>query len=787
MLITYLRVREKTTLTAFCALTCICLMTTARPANAVPICSGVPAPSVAYRAGASDKISTPVNIKENVCLVTPGALPNTSLLYENTNVGASGSIVLFAPGQSTNPDKASVLTFFDSSIAAGTGDFVSSAAIPLQSTGRIRVNLVNTSIGSGRSMTLLSSNGGSVDPASVYIASDTPVIYDDLTVDGANSITVGAYKINRLVTRPSEVTFTDSSITANSNFDVLAGSKVTIDGATNLTALSFDISGTLAGSGTVNGLDLTLGRNGIIAPGSSIGTLTLNSDVRVRPGATLEAEIDPTGAQNADLLQVNSRVRGGSNLTIQVVPVRSGLTASEIVAANDYSVLQARSLDGAPSVVEGGSLPALVTVNTVGNPTRSGSVILRFSEIPTNQLQTTSPVTSTGNPNHANIATALGAAASVGGGTAGAAGSPSASTVLSNGTTLGTAVGSLTNNQLSAFNSVHGEAYASHLTVNLEQLDQLAGTVMDHSSGLLVPFGSSGAPTANGLSEAEVEARRRVWADLGYTGGNVDGKNGLGDFDYGLFTGVAGVDLLQGPAHNAGVFFGGGTTTMDEHDLIDQKFDTTSVFAGLYGRYTFDADVTLSGTAGYAHGWSDTVRTANDLGSFMGGQAKADFNSNSVFAALRVHRPFEFEAVDLTPYVGAAYAYTSQGTLNESGGGDFNFSVDDASADSLVLSLGANISHDYEMGDDLFKPVAFARYEYDALAGSDDNHDVQIVSPVFGTFNQVGQNRGAHGLVAGLGFSFEMQDTFGIGAGYLYSLRSNGQEHGVRGSVTIKF
>ena len=751
-------------------------------------CVGVPAPRVEYRPGETDILTGSVNSEVRTCLPVPNSAPTTSVTYGNATVGSSGSVALFVPGQNTDPDKASVLTFLNSSVAAGTGDFVSRAAVPFQLNGNLRVNFVNTSIGSGRSMTFLPSNGSNVDPTSVYIVSDTPTTYDDLTVSGATSFTVGAYKIATLINRPSDITFTNSSIAATSNIDVLSGSKVTIDGSTNLTALNFDISGTLAGSGTVNGLDLTLGSNGIIAPGSSIGTLTVNSDVRVLPGATLEAEIDPSGAQNADLLQVNSSIRGGSNLTIQVQPVRSGLTASEIAAANDYTVLQATSLDGAPAVVEGGSLPALVTVNTVGDPTRTGNVILRFSELPTTQLQTTSPVTSSGNQNHSGIATALGIVASTGtAGPAGGTASPSASTVLANGTSLGTAVGSLTNNQLAAFNNVHGEAYASHLTVNLEQLDQLAGVVMDHTSGLGVPFGVSGAPGADGSTRGEVEARRRVWADLGYVSGDVDGEGGLGDFNYNLFTGVAGVDLLQSPLYNAGVFVGGGTTGMDEHDLIDQKFDTTSVFAGVYGRYTFDWDVTLSGTAAYARGWSDAVRNLDDVGNFTGGQAKADFNSNSFLAGLRVQRPFEFDSIDFTPYAGATYAYTSQGTLNESGGGDFNFSVDDATADSLVLSLGGNLSHDYEMGEDVFRPVAFARYEYDALARGDENHDIQVTSPVFGSFNQVGQNRGAHGVVAGLGFTFETLDTVGISAGYLYSLRSNGEEHGVRGNVTIRF
>lgn len=562
--------------------------------------------------------------------------------------------------------------------------------------------------------------------------------------------------------------------------------ELRVDGTLNFdpNLRGFDLQGVFSGSGTVSRTSarntLNVRNTARIAPGSSIGTLTVNSPVRViGTGAVLEAEIDPAAAQKADLLQVNGAVTGASGLTVEVLPARSGLTATEIVAANDYTVLQATSLDGAPGVVEGASLPALVSVTTVGDPAQSGSVTLRFSELPSSSLGTLTPVASTGNPNHAALASAIGNAATNNGGAR-----------LSNGTTLAQAVGSLTNSELAALNGVHGEAFSSHLTVQLEQLDEIAGSVMDHASGLGLPFGAgSAAPeiTPGGPTAEEIAALNRVWADIGYVSGDIDGDGGLGDFGYDYFSATVGADLVRTPELTAGLFVGGGMSNMTEHDLIDQDFDTTEFHVGGYGRYDFGEGFKVSGTFGYSFGMTDSDRVVSSLGSFTGGTATSDFTSHSVFAGLRAHKSFQIDALELTPSAGITYSYARQGNAQETGGGDFNFDVDDASADSLLLSVGASVSYPLVTGLDSFAPVAFVRYEFDALAAADDRHDVRMSNPVFGAFDQVGQNRGEHGVVAGAGFSWEIGHTVGISAGYAYSGRSNGEEHGVGGSVTVRF
>ena len=99
---------------------------------------------------------------------------------------------------------------------------------------------------------------------------------------------------------------------------------------------------------------------GTIAPGHSIGTLTITGDYVQQPGSVYEAEVDPAG--RSDLLQVEGRARlqGG---TLRLVP-----TAVGVALGQRWRVLAARSLVGRFATVEGAPSPFLAfTANYEGD------------------------------------------------------------------------------------------------------------------------------------------------------------------------------------------------------------------------------------------------------------------------------------------------------------------------------------------------------------------------------------------------------------------------------------
>ncbi len=546
------------------------------------------------------------------------------------------------------------------------------------------------------------------------------------------------------------------------------------------------ISGAVSGSGVLeatSGAPILVTSTATISPGSSIGTLTFRGPVtRFESGARLISELDPGAAQNADLFVIEGDAQRAERLTVEASGIRGGLTPAELAAGGDYTLLRATGLSGAPTVTEGANLPAAAQLQVVGDPAQSGEVTIRFIDATASpQLPTViankPQVTATGNPNHSTLVTTVAMTAVT-----------NPTVTLATGQPVIDVIPTLTNGNLAAFNGVHAEAYATHLSVLLEQLDEVANTVMDHASGLGQPFGSGAAPVpVASQGGAAGDARSRVWFDAGFVTGDIDGDNGLGGVDYQLYNIVVGVDLFRSEAFTGGAFLGAGRSETGEHDVVDQDFETDAVHAGLYARYLLESGVTLSGVAGLSYARTETERDNPAVGGFTGGTAEAEFDSIGLFAGLRAAKTFGAEGFLITPSAGAYFGYVDQESAQETGGGDFNYRIGGSSAESLVTSLGLSLERPIATGAGVLTPVAFGRYEHDWLAGSDDEHDVTVTSPVFGAFRQVGQSRGDHGFVVGAGLSYALRDEIGLSAGYLYSHRSNGEEHGFGANLTIRF
>ena len=72
-------------------------------------------------------------------------------------------------------------------------------------------------------------------------------------------------------------------------------------------------------TGTLNVIGSTTFNQGVVAPGDSIGTLTLNSDYFHAPQGILEIEVGGTGPTQHDLLDVSGTVQLQGNLTVPFV------------------------------------------------------------------------------------------------------------------------------------------------------------------------------------------------------------------------------------------------------------------------------------------------------------------------------------------------------------------------------------------------------------------------------------------------------------------------------------
>jgi hypothetical protein len=161
---------------------------------------------------------------------------------------------------------------------------------------------------------------------------------------GAQTVKPAAY--NQLILSGSNVKTFAGGSTASGDLTVSSPVRAAINATVTVTGTTTVNSGaTLSGTGTLNGATVV---NGTIAPGPTIGTLTLGSNPSLNGTAVME--INRTASPNADLLTVsgNSLMYGGT-LTVNNI-------GSALVAGNTFQLFSATGYSGAFGTV---TLPTL--------------------------------------------------------------------------------------------------------------------------------------------------------------------------------------------------------------------------------------------------------------------------------------------------------------------------------------------------------------------------------------------------------------------------------------------
>jgi uncharacterized protein with beta-barrel porin domain len=353
--------------------------------------------------------------------------------------------------------------------------------------------------------------------------------------------------------------------------------------------------------------------------------------------------------------------------------------------------------------------------------------------------------------------------------------------VLSNGTTLSAAVQNITTPEVDALINTHAEGYSSNMTILMERMAGISNATMDRIHS---PNGNISANSSTDRVPA-----KHLWGDVTAYRGTVDSYDNLAGFDYDVLDFMAGADFYRGNTVSMGVFGGGGTSRMTESAQVQQSYDSTNFYGGLYGAAFLPSNFKLSGSAGYMFSSTDAQRDIPDVGDFTGGTAEDTYSSNGVFGSLKLSRPIAVGAsAVVTPFIAQSYSQLWVGDVNEDGGGDFNFSIDSSTAYSTVSFVG--IDAVIALTDDEVDPLSFVgsvRYGYDWLANDDSSHEVTASSPIFGDFVQVGANMGPNSLQLGAGLQGGLSDKVSLRAGVVGDLNSHGYEIGAGGRLRVEF
>ena len=337
----------------------------------------------------------------------------------------------------------------------------------------------------------------------------------------------------------------------------------------------------------------------------------------------------------------------------------------------------------------------------------------------------------------------------------------------------------LTHAGLQNVGTLHPEAYASYMTVALEHSDHLRNMVHANARG-----NAAGGDRVEGVTDSG----RRIWLDSSLMRGNVDSNGGLAGFSYDLGEVVLGGDLWSNETTNIGAYVGYGQYSMGEHtsSTSSLSFASKAYHVGAYGTHD-SANWSMTGMAGFS--WANTETTREAATGSTSNIHNAEYDSRTFEAAVRAeYTGFKSGgAWQFVPEIGLGYARYNQDAITETGASGTALTIKDATAESLIGSIGINMTGP-KFGGGL-KPLAFLRYEHDFLASRDDVHEIDAAfasSP--GTSQTfIGTHRGPDAISIGFGLSSAAGSSADVSAGLVYTKNTNGDEFGGGLRITWAF
>jgi outer membrane autotransporter protein len=454
------------------------------------------------------------------------------------------------------------------------------------------------------------------------------------------------------------------------------GSVAAING--QLTSPQVNVAGLLRGGGSIKG---NVFNNGLVAPGNSPGTLTVNGNYTQSSGGTLQVEL--AGASLFDHLVVS----GNASLAGTLQAVSFG--GYQPKYGQRFSFLQAGSISGAFDSI------------TTSDPSRLRARFLINGGTGTILSAPTSYTLVAQTPNQRNVARSL---------------DRFIHATSGDRQTVSIALDLQSAGQYpAAFNAIAPTFYESLATITIEQANAQNQMFAQRLGSMRLG--------ARGFQAIGIESPLVNDKD----GGNVmdakDGKNilrpapdnkwGVWVQGNGIFAKVTNVSQVPNYRFQSGGFLTGV-------DYQWSKHFTTGVFGGYQGTYSK-----------YANGGVTTINTAlfGGYATYQNGGFYSDAILTGGYSNYNTRRPIAFSTIDRTatakpdggqlssylnfgydwkagnftfgPILGGQYTYAGIAPLTESGAGSLNLRVAQQNANSLRTSVGGRIAYTWHLTDQI--------------------------------------------------------------------------------------
>lgn len=707
--------------------------------------------SFAQLTGGSTTGVTNTKLFSDFNVTNPGITPNNP-----TN--ASNPYSTTFAGGTLNVDSSSVFT--DNYLVGSAGGTVDSNGYSSTFTG--------TFSGSGDLSINNSGSGGQID------------------FTGSNTLT-GALTVNRDATLVVNGSFADASLLTGES-----GSKI-------------------KGTGT---LPATFIRAGAIhAPGNSIGKQTISGNYTVESGGQLQIEIQ--GPQN-DKLEVNgSAVING---TIDIVPFDGGTPFPYL----NYEIVNATgdvSFDGNVnhSAVTS-SLLAFGSTLGIGNDGNRNTLDIQWQPRKGNGV-VKAAMRQLNNDNSNQKSTAsvldqsfknLALSASNSTGTAGrnatgisigssgfttdqaaAAGLSAGYVDLLNKTVLIASPGQLK----SAINKLAPEGYAAFQATGLDAIRQQRELLFSNAGRCEEKGWVIADPNE---SESSSSSPLCLFADGSQQYISINGSNGLSSYSSNLNLALFGLEYEISDQWSAGAAYGYGDSNLYDMNIGSSNVRSTNNGVSIYGTYRPDEKLELQANLGYTNFELDGTRFVPYIGN--GKSTKGSTSANGFGAGLLAKYTIPVKQRKsnnwflISPIAGISWDSYQQNSFNETNGGATRLKIDSHTANSLLGTIGAELTTTplplFKSTKQTFRPRLSVAYQVDALANNTSTKELTssfIGAPTSGSMTTQGENGGANRLLVSAGGDLQIAKDAFLYAAVNYQAETNGSQYGYSGGLKYKF
>ncbi|MGU3576532.1 autotransporter domain-containing protein [Brucellaceae bacterium C25G] len=702
-------------------------------------------------------------------------LDNTTNNYENTLI-AAGTLIGNAASISGDVGNAGTLVFNQASDLSFAGNIVgytdggveTKGDVVKQGAGTLTLQGTSTldwSIAAGGVTTVAERFGGNVS-----IDAGSNLTFEQIENVSAANVLTGEGTFFKNGTGTLLMTADSSSFAGLTK--VNAG-KFVLNGKLG-GSLDVASGGTLGGNGIIGSGEsslVSIASGGILAPGNSIGTLTVNGDLLMASGSIFKVEVDPAGSA-ADLVQVTGAA------TLQ------GGTVAHIGSEGEYNLRSRYTILSAAGGLTGtfGSVttdfafldPSLIydqTAGTVDLTLHRNDIHFADKVDTVNQIATATVIENIGVEAASPIFDAI-------------------ALLPDNRTLIGNSV-----DQLS------GEAYASargallhqsgHIRMTvLSRLQQAFGDVPATQIDVLAYDGSqhSTSVSASALDAAMNAVDPQPYAAWGSAFGGWATQAGDGNAhesktDIGGFT--AGIDVGTRDNWRFGLLTGYSRSTFKTPELNSSGSSDNYTLGTYAGTETAAMQGAIGVRAGLAYTWHnlDMSRTV----AFQGFDDKlsADYNGGTfqVFGELGYKVNVAPRSI-IEPYANLAYVRVKTDGFNEQGQNGAALNVESNTSAATLSTLGMRASTSFELGG--VTTTARADLGWRHAYGS----RVPLSTASFSgsdVFTISGTALSKDMALIGAGLDFQLSKTTTLGVIYQGQFGSGSKENAMNVSLSVRF